>query len=333
MLMYNSKWAPWTNLFSKQVLFTTLILLVSLCLFSFTAQAFEIRLGTDAPGSFSYFSGRLLCRMINTQIEDVNCQQVPMVDDVANLTNLQGGSLDISLVNSRILYDAINKTANFRYMDIGYESLRVIAPLYDVPIAMIIRKDAGIASLDDLKGKRINVGNPQSPQDLAIDTILQAKGWTRKDFSLIGVLPPIKSQDSKAFCYGTMQAMVYVGQHPDFSLRRLLKTCSGDLLNMDDKDIRRFIAERPEFWKTDIAANTYPSHPETVVTFGTRTLLVASADLDNETVYKIVEVLDRNQKQLTAAHPALALFSVATARKSAPGIKFHPGAAQYYAEH
>ena len=280
----------WTNLFLKRILLTAALLVMSVCLSPFSAQAFDIRLGTEAPASFSYFSGRLLCRMINTQIDDVNCQQVPMVDDVANLTNLQGGSLDISLVNSRVLYDAINKTANFKYLDIGYENLRVLAPLYDVPITLIARKDAGIASLDDLKGKRINAGNPQSPQDLAIETILQAKGWSRKDFSLVGVLPPIKSQDSKAFCYGTIQAMVYIGQHPDFSLRRLLKTCNGDLLSMDDKDIGQLLAEHPEFWKINIAAETYSSHPGKVVTFGTRTMVVASVDLDNETVYKIIKV-------------------------------------------
>ncbi len=317
----------------RHILIITILLLISFCISPLTAQAFDIRLGTEEPGSFSYFSGRLLCRMINNQIEDVNCQQVPMVDDVANLTNLQGGSLDISLVNSRPLYNAINKTANFKYLDIGYENLRVVAPLYDVPIALIVRKDAGINSLDDLKGKRINAGNPQSIQDLAVKAILQAKHWTTKDFSLIGVLPPIKSQDSKAFCYGTMQAMVYVGQHPDFSLRHLLKTCNGDLMDMDDGDIEQFITSHPEFWKTAIAAGTYPSHPEKVVTFGTRTMLITSAELDNETVYKIIEVLDKNQKQMTAAHPALGLFSVETARKSAPGISLHPGAAQYLADH
>lgn len=333
MLIDNCNRTIWTNFLLKRIFLTAILLVMSVCLSPLSAQAFDIRLGTEAPGSFSYFSGRMLCRIINTQIEDMNCQQVPMVDDVANLTNLQGGSLDISLVNSRVLHDAINKTANFKYLDISYENLRVLAPLYDVPVALIVRKDAGITSLDDLKGKRINAGNPQSLQDRAIETILQAKGWSRKDFSLVGVLPPIKSQDSKAFCYGTIQAMVYIGQHPDFSLRGLLKTCNGGLLNMDDKDIDRLLTEHPEFWKIDISAGTYPSHPEKVVTFGTRTMVVASVDLDNETVYKIIEALDENRKQLAAAHPALALFSVETARKNAPGTTLHPGAAQYLIDH
>jgi len=322
-----------TSLFFRQILIISTLLIMSICVSPFSAQAFDIRLGTEEPGSFSYFSGRILCRLINTQVEDVNCQQVPMVGDVDNLTNLQGGSLDVSLVDSRMLFDAINKTGKFKFLDISYENLRVVAPLYDVPVTLIVRNDAGINSLADLKGTRINAGTPGSLQYQGVNTILKAKGWSRKDFSLVGDLPPIKSQDTKAFCYGTMQAMVYIGMHPDFSLRRLLKTCHGQLLNMDDSDISQLVSEHPEFWKLELAAGTYPSQPEKVVTFGTRAMLVASSDLDQETVYKIMEAIDKNKKRLAAAHPALSLFSVETARKSASGIKLHPGSARYLSDH
>jgi len=333
MLTKKYTWNVTRLLFPQRMYVICLFLLVGVMAIPLSAQAFDIRLGTEAPGSFSYFSGRILCRLINNQVEDVTCHQVPMVDDVDNLTNLQGGSLDISLVDSRTLFDAINKTGNFKFLDISYGNLHTLAPLYDVPIILIVRNDAGIDSLADLKGKRINAGNPQSLQYLSVEAILQAKKWSMTDFSLVGALPPIKSQDTKAFCYGTMQAMVYVGQHPDFSLRRLLKTCNGELMTMDDSDIDRMIDEHPEFWKIELKAGTYPSQDEKVVTFGTRVMLVASSDLDDETVYKIVEVIDKNKKRLASAHPALSLFSVETARKSASGIKLHPGSAKYLSEH
>ncbi len=317
----------------KVLLFICFFLLAGTFMSPALVHAFDIRLGTGSPGSFSYFSGRVLCRMINTKVDDVNCQQVPASDDVYNLTNLQGGSLDVSLVDSITLFDAIKKTGDFEFLDINYENLRALAPLYDVPIALIIRSDAGITSLADLKGKRINAGTPGSLQYLAVNTILKAKKWSRKDFSLVGDLPPIKSQDTKAFCYGTMQAMVYIGMHPDFSLRRLLKTCHGSLLNMDDGDIEKYVNDEPAFWKTVLAAGTYPSHPEEVVTFGTRAMLVASAELDKETVYKIIEAIDNNQECLANAHSALALFSLDAVRKSSSGIQLHPGTAQYLSEH
>lgn len=310
-----------------------LFLIVGICVLPVSAHAYDILLGTEAPGSFSYFTGRMLCRTINTQVDGVHCQQVATADDISNLTNLQGGSLDLNLVNSRSLFDAINKTGDFEFLDISYENLRLLAPMYDIPITLVVRNDAEINSLDDLKGKRINAGNPQSLEYLSVEAILKAKNWSQKDFSLVGALPPIKSQDTKAFCYGTMQAMVYIGQHPDFSLRRLLKTCNGELMDMDDNDINKMVNEQPEFWKMELPAGNYPTHPGKVVTFGTRAMLVASSDLDEETVYKIIEAIDENKKRLASAHPALSLFSVDTAQKSADRIQLHPGAANYFAEH
>ncbi len=309
------------------------LLIAGMCGLPASAQAFDVLLGTGAPGSFSYFSGRVLCRMLNSQMDDVYCQQVPAAVEIDNLTNLQSGSLDISLVDSRMLFDAVNKTSVFKFLDISYEKLRALGPLYDTPVTMIVRNDAGIGSLDDLKGKRINAGTPQSPQYLAVDTILKAKKWTKKDFSLVGDLPPSKSNDDKkAFCYGTMQAMVYIGIHPDFSLQRLLKTCNGQLLNMADGDIEKLVNGDPALWKIDLAAGTYPSHPK-VETFGTRTILVASDNLDGEIAYKIIAAIVNNKQHLTNVHSALSLFSADTARESVHGMKLHPGAAKYLAEH
>ena len=309
-----------------------LILIIGACVFPFTVHAFDIRLGTGPSGTFSHFSGRMLCRVVNSHESDINCLAVPATDDVHNLTNLRGGSLDIALVDSRMLFDAINKAGLFEFLDISYENLRLLAPLYDIPITLVVRDDAGVAALKDLKGKRVNAGNSRSLQYLALETIMKAKNWSKKEFSLIGELPPSQSQDTMAFCHGTMQAMLHIGVHPDSSLQQLFRLCKADLVNMDDGDIEKLVADSAAFWKIDIAADTHSSHPEAVTTFGTRAMLVASEDLDEETVYKIIAAIDKNQDRLANAHPALSFFSVDTAQKGAAGLQLHSGAAKYYSE-
>ncbi|MCP4622459.1 MAG: TAXI family TRAP transporter solute-binding subunit [bacterium] len=322
-----------TPLFFRRVQIICMVLIIGVFIFPFSASAFDIILGTGAPGTFSHFTGRMLCRVINSHPGDINCQTVPASDDVHNLTNLRGGSLDIAIVDSRMLLDAINKTGHFEFLDIGYENLRILAPLYDTPITLVVRNDAGITSLKDLKGKRINAGTSRSPQYLAMDTIMKTKKWSQKDFTLFGELPPSHSQDTMAFCHGTMQAMVHIGVHPDSSFQQLLKLCKADLVSMDDSDIKKLINDHPAFWKINIAANTYPSHPEEVITFGTRAMLVTSENLDDETVYQIIEAIDRNQKRLTTAHSALSLFYADSTKNNVAGIKLHAGAVKYFSEH
>jgi TRAP transporter TAXI family solute receptor len=317
------------------ILLLSLVCTLGVVLVPVSAQSFDLLLGTEAPGTFSYFSGRVLCRLINQQVDGVTCRQVATENGVYNLTNLHDGSLDISLVDSRTLFDAATKMGPFKYLDIGYENLRALAPLYDIPVALVVRRDAGISSLDDLKGKRINAGTPQSQQYLAVETIMKAKNWTKDDFSLFGDLPPSGAQDDiKAFCYGTMQAMVFLTIHPDFSLRHLLKSCDADLLNIDDGDIKKLVDRDPALWKTEIPAGLYPTHSGAVTTFGRREILVVSADLDDDTVTEILAVLLKNRQQLIDAHVALSRFSRDSLREGfSGGMALHPAVEKYLAEH
>jgi TRAP transporter TAXI family solute receptor len=317
--------------FFKRVLIISAFLIVGL--FPFSANALDILLGTGERGTFSHFTSRILCRIINNYSDDLNCKTVPALDDVHNLTNLRQGGLDIGLIDSRMVLDAINKTGHFKFLDIGYENLRALVPLYDVPITLVVRSDAKITSLEELKGKRINAGAPLSLQHLAVDTIMKSKNWSKKNFSLVGELPSSMSQDTMAFCHGRIQGMVHIGVHPDSSFQQLLRLCKASLVNMDDNDIQKLVNDHPAFWKINIAADTYPSHSKGITTFGTRAMLVASEDLDEQTVYQIIDVIYNNRERLKSAHPSLSLFSMGAAQKSATGIQLHPGAAKYFSEH
>jgi len=218
--------------FFKRALIFLILLSVGLC--PLAANAFEILLGTGETGTFAHFSGRTLSRIINKNADGILCKALPAPDAVHNLTNIQGGSLDIILIDSLILHDALKKKGAFEFLDISYDNLRMLFPVYDVPVTLVVRQDAKIRSLDDLEGKRINAGAPQSPQHVAMDTIMRAKGWQPEQFSLITELAASLSQDTMAFCHGTVQAMVHLGVHPDSSLQQLFKLCQAALVNMDE---------------------------------------------------------------------------------------------------
>lgn len=298
-----------------------------------TASAFEILLGTDEAGSFSHFTGRMLSRVINRHTEDIQCDAVPGPGHVHNLTNLSRGSLDIALVDSRMLHDAVNQAGNFEFLDIKYDNLRTLVPLYDVPVALVVRKGANIISLKDLKGKRINAGAPRSLQHLAVDSIMNAMNWSKEDFGLFAELSASQSQDNMAFCYGTVQGMVHIGVHPDSSMQQLFSLCKAGMMDMNDSDIEKLVGSHPAFIKIKIVANTYPEQPEAVTTFGTRMILVASEDLDEETAYKIIDAIFSSHRKLKTAHPALATITLDMARRKAAGLTLHPGAVQYFSEH
>ena len=301
-------------------------------LLPFSGFAFDVYLGTHETGTFSYFAGRTICRIINQHAGEINCRPVGADDDTHNLTNLDSGSLDIGLIDSRMLHDAINKAGYFEFLDIKYDNLRTLLPLYDVPVTLVVRNDSKITSLGELKGKRINIGAPLSSERLAIETILKAKNWSRKDFSLADELSDSQSQDTMAFCHGRVQAMVYLGVHPAPTIEHLIRLCRASPVNMDDGDIQKMIKGHPAYLNVEIAPNTYATQTQGVATFGTTMVLVASADFDEETVYAITEAIEGNRKRLQSAHPAL--FSSATEidQNKIVGLQLHPGAVKYFSE-
>jgi len=296
------------------------------------AGALELLLGTGEAGSFSHHAGRAVCRTINRNAGDLQCKTAPSSDPFDTLTNLQGGSLDMALVDSRLLHDAATKSGVFRFLDIGYENLRSLFPLYEVPAVLVARRDAGIASAGDLAGRRINAGAPGTPRRTATEALMSAKNWTKDDFNLFGELSASQNQDTMAFCHGTFEALILPGVHPDPSLRKLLELCEAVLVNMHDKDIERFIEEQPAFHKIVVPAGTYPSRATAVVTFGTRAVLTASGNLDSETAERIMEAIFGDLERLHGAHPAMKWLDKEKARDSAPGLPPHPAAVRYFSE-
>jgi TRAP transporter TAXI family solute receptor len=294
--------------------------------------AFEILIGTGPTGTFSHFSGRVIERVIHRQAPGLMCRSIASQDVIDNLTNLKQGYLDLALADARLVYDAVHKKNYFEFLDIAYDSLRVLLPMFSVPITLVVRDNAQIDTLDDLHGKRINAGAPRSLRHLVTRTLMKTKGWSPSDFGLITEISSSLSQDSMAFCYGTIQAMVHMGVHPDTGLEQLIERCQGRLVGINDRDIEGLVADDPVFAMSVIAENTYPQQTAPVQTLSVFTLLIASEDMDEQTAYGIIETLYKNKRTLQTAHPSMLAVDEDVIRKGIAGIEMHPGAVRFFKE-
>jgi hypothetical protein len=288
------------------------------------AFAMDILLGTDARGTFSHFAGRAICRVISQHGDGLSCHALPAPDRIHNLTNLQGGSLDLALVDAGRLYDAAHQKGDFEFLDIRYDNLTILVRVYDRSILLVARRDAGIDSLDQLKGKRINAGAVGSRERQALAGILDAKNWTFQDFNKVEALSSSQSQDRMAFCHGSVQAMLHIGVHPDSALQQLVRLCDAVPVNMDDADIVQLIMAHPGYSLVRIPDTAYPTVGRALTTLGTPVALAASGSLDDETVQAIMSALDQSQQALQHAHPAMESFAPTNTMPDV-GIALHPG--------
>jgi hypothetical protein len=91
--------------------------------------------------------------------------------------------------------------------------LRILFAGYDEMLTVVARRELGIRTVAELRGKRINIGDPGSRQRANMDRVLAALGMTRSDFAEVRELPA--AEQNRAFCANELDVIVYSVAHPN----------------------------------------------------------------------------------------------------------------------
>ena len=210
------------------------------------------------------------------------------------------------------------------------KDLRAVFSVHPEPFTVIARKDAGISTFDDLKGKRVNVGNPGSGQLATMQVLLDALGWTMDDFALASELKP--AEQAAALGDNKVDAIVYTVGHPNGSIQEAVSTVEANLVPVEGEAVDKLIADNPFYAPATIPGGMYEGTPDDVHTFGVKATFVTSADVADDVVYAVVKAVFDNFDRFKGLHPAFAILNeqdMITQGLSAP---LHPGAVKYYKE-
>lgn len=288
-----------------------------------------ITIGTGGQTGVYYVVGQSICRLVN-RLEDANikCNAPSTGGSVANINGIKSGELDMGVAQSDVQYQAYNGTGNFE--GDAYPDLRAVFRVHGEPLTLLARADSGIENLDDLKGKRVNIGNPGSGQRNTMQVVMDAKGWTEDTFSLASQLGA--AEQASALGDNNIDAMVYVVGHPNGSIQEATTTVDARLIPLKDDDVEGIVAEYPYYSASMIPGGLYKGNDENVETFGVAATFVTTAKADDEVVYQTVKAVFDNFDRFKRLHPAfenLVAEEMATQGLSAP---LHNGAARYYRE-
>ena len=306
------------------------LLFVLLPLIGFPVQAEEILVGTGSKSGVYFQVGRSICRLVNRNMAQTSCTPLETAGSVSNLANVEGGSLELGIVQSDIQHHAIHRSGPYRFVDTPHDNLRSLFSLYTEPFNLIARSDAGISSLDDLKGRRVNIGNMGSGQRATMEVVMRAKGWSTDDFQLATELPA--SQQSMALCHNRVQAMVYMAGHPNRSISQAIKLCKATLVDVADAETEKLVSENPYYAYTWIPAGSYPGVEKSVKTFGTLATVISSSDVDEDLIYGIVKTIFDDFERFKRMHKAFHELQPETMISRGLAAPLHKGAERYYRE-
>jgi uncharacterized protein len=204
--------------------------------------------------------------------------------------------------------------------------LRAIAAIYRNYVQIVASADAGVTSLNDLKGKSVSVGAPASGTELNARAIFAAAGMSYDDLGKVEYLPYAESAEliKNRQLDATLQSS---GLGVAF-IQDLAATHEINLVGVPAEVVESIGAP---YVPAVIPAGTYQGQEQDVPTAAIGNILVTHEGVSEETAYQMTKLLFENLDRMAAAHSAAADITLEGAIQGLP-IPLHPGAERYYRE-
>jgi len=309
-------------------LFGAILLLASAC----TSEKRDfVTIGTAGVTGVYYPTGGAIARMVNDRSNEfgIRASYESTAGSVFNINALMAGEIEIGIVQSDRQYQAYNGLAEWE--NVGPQrKLRSIFSLHSEAVTLLAAADSNIETLSDIKGKRVNIGNPGSGQRGNSTDVLRTAGIDLEGDiqaeSLDAAEAPRMLQD------GRLDAFFYTVGHPSGAIT---EATSGNrkVRFVPVTGMQRLLREYPYYAVATVPHELYPmaENEEDTTTIGVKATLVTSADVSDEIVYAFTKSVMENLEDFKALHPAFHALTTENMLEalSAP---LHPGALRYYEE-
>ena len=298
---------------------------------AYSADTTFVTIGTGGVTGVYYPTGGAIARLVNKGKKEhgIRATVESTGGSVYNLNAIASGELDMGVAQSDWQYHAYHGTSKFA--DKGpNKDLRAVFSVHPEPFTVVARADSGIKNFDDLKGKRVNIGNPGSGQRGTMEVVMDKLGWTKDDFKLAAELKP--AEQSQALCDNKVDAIIYTVGHPNGSIKEATTSCDAVLVNVTGPAIDELIADNDYYRKAIIPGGMYRGSDEDTTTFGVGATFVTSAKVPEKVIYTVVKAVFENFDDFKKLHPAFANLKKEEMVKDGLSAPLHDGAAKYYKE-
>jgi TRAP transporter TAXI family solute receptor len=206
-------------------------------------------------------------------------------------------------------------------------TLRAVGSLFPEPIHVVVPAASPISAVEDLRGKRVDIGPPGSGTQHSAVAVLAAHGLRVQD---LGEAREAGLEDAtRRLAAGQLDAFFITIAAPARSLQKLAAGPGMRLVALRSPSINRLVAENPGLVAMTLPPNTYPAQGEPIATVATPALLVTTTDAPDVEVERIVGFLF-GKADLAASGSAEGVKVSKDNGLRGITIPVHPGASRFF---
>jgi TRAP transporter TAXI family solute receptor len=272
-----------------------------------------------------YPVGNSIARALSKNMRSIVAIAEPTAGSVANIDYLKAGQVDLALVQSDVVWQAVKGSGMFA--ENRFPELKVLASLYSEVLQIVVKKSSGINSLHDLKGRKISVGDKESGSAVNVIQLMAAAGLRQDDYQLVYERFTKATESLKD---GYVDAVYYTGGVPADGISRLAASVNLKLIAIPLEVQKKLVEEFPYYSAEIIAAGSYDGQINEVPTVGLRALLVATERLNNEDALKFLSIIYKDSLEIAAQNLASNLFVREDGLKGVDASMLHFAAQKFF---
>jgi TRAP transporter TAXI family solute receptor len=270
--------------------------------------------------------GESLATVVNMSGEDLWVTTVATEGSVENCRLMASGKAHAGFVMGSVLAKALEGTGPFT--DCGPLGLEAVLRLYSAPEHLVVRRDAGIHHLGELKGHPVSIGLPGSGNRQMALRLLKAAGISAKDDIQSFTLP--QDEASRALAAGTIDAAFFNIALPAAAILETSAFSPVSLVPFSAHIVALTAQALPGTSLTVIPAGTYPGQEKDITTLCSDNYLVVPAGQAPRLTFSLASLVMANRDKLART---LDPIGDLTPRSAFPaGFPVSPGARSYFSQ-
>jgi len=283
-------------------------------------------LGTATPGGGFPVYGAAFAETINQFDPSLDVQPRNTKGSTENVSLLEGGKLDIALVQGEVAHEVISRAST------SSVKLKIITAMYSTPGMFAVRADSPYRSIRDLIGKPVAFGARGSGLVILARYVLDGIGLDQdRDFKAIylnaaGDGPAMVNDGRAAALWGGglgWPGFVAVAKSPA-GVRFIAPTSD---------EINSILTKYAFLRRLTVPDGSYPGQSFPISSVGSWSFVLARSTLSDDVAYRLARALHRGESalgtRLLQARETTSLNTIA----AAPQIDLiHPGVLRYFNE-